>query len=139
MVGRSIAGEELSSVGSRHPEKVSGLIYLDAAYSCAFYDRERGDCELDWKDIQKKVEQIKGAPAASPSVIQELLDTSLPAFERDLRDVQKAWGAMAEASQPAPRSIPGLLAAVMAGGHKYTNIPMPILAIFAIPQAIRRR
>jgi pimeloyl-ACP methyl ester carboxylesterase len=133
LVGHSIAGEELSSVGSRHPEKVSGLVYLDAAYSYAFYDRERGDFDLDWKDIQKEVEEIKGAPAAAPSVIQELLDTSLPAFERDLRDVQKTWGAMPPASQPAPRPIPGLLAVVISGEHKYTNIPVPILAIFAIP------
>ena len=33
LVGHSIGGEELSSVGSRHPEKVAGLIYLDAGYS----------------------------------------------------------------------------------------------------------
>ena len=32
LAGHSIAGEELSSVGSRHPEKVSGLIYLEAGY-----------------------------------------------------------------------------------------------------------
>jgi non-heme chloroperoxidase len=31
IAGHSIAGEELSSVGSRHPESISGLIYLDAA------------------------------------------------------------------------------------------------------------
>lgn len=36
LVGHSLAGEELSSVGSRHPEKVSGLIYLDAGYSYAY-------------------------------------------------------------------------------------------------------
>ena len=36
LVGHSLAGEELSSVGSRHPEKVGGLIYLDAGYSYAF-------------------------------------------------------------------------------------------------------
>jgi pimeloyl-ACP methyl ester carboxylesterase len=30
LIGHSIAGEELSSIGSRHPEKVAGLIYLDA-------------------------------------------------------------------------------------------------------------
>jgi pimeloyl-ACP methyl ester carboxylesterase len=28
----------LSSIGSRHPEKVGGLVYLDAAYSDAFYN-----------------------------------------------------------------------------------------------------
>jgi non-heme chloroperoxidase len=31
LVGHSIAGEELSSIGTRHPEKVAGLVYLDAA------------------------------------------------------------------------------------------------------------
>src|SRR4030095_16388712 len=36
LAGHSIAGEELSSIGSRHPERVAGLIYLDAAYSYAF-------------------------------------------------------------------------------------------------------
>ena len=30
LAGHSRAGQELSSVGTRHPEKVSGLIYLDA-------------------------------------------------------------------------------------------------------------
>jgi non-heme chloroperoxidase len=32
LVGHSIAGEELTLVGARRPEKVSGLIYLDAGY-----------------------------------------------------------------------------------------------------------
>ena len=40
LVGHSIAGQELSSIGSRHPEKVAGLIYLDAAAPYAFYQPE---------------------------------------------------------------------------------------------------
>jgi pimeloyl-ACP methyl ester carboxylesterase len=47
LVGHSIAGEELSSVGTRHPEKIGGLIYLEAAYSYAYYDRAQGDLLLD--------------------------------------------------------------------------------------------
>jgi len=39
--GHSIAGEEPSSVGSRRPERVAGLIYLEAGYSYAYYDRAR--------------------------------------------------------------------------------------------------
>lgn len=35
LAGHSIAGEELSSIGSRHPEKTAGLIYLDAGYGYA--------------------------------------------------------------------------------------------------------
>lgn len=42
LVGHSLAGEELSSVGSRHPEKVGGLIDLDAGYSYA-YDPSPGE------------------------------------------------------------------------------------------------
>lgn len=37
LVGHSIAGAELSSVGSRHPEKVTGLVYLDALSFYAFF------------------------------------------------------------------------------------------------------
>ena len=36
LVGHSLAGEELSSVGSRHPERVAGLVYLDAGYRYAY-------------------------------------------------------------------------------------------------------
>jgi pimeloyl-ACP methyl ester carboxylesterase len=141
LVGHSIAGEELSSVGSRYPEKVSGLIYLDAASYYAFYDRERGNFELDWKEIQKKVDQLKNVPPwfRSESAIKELLETSLPAFERDLKEIQKDAEAMPEtlrafvASQPMPSPPTGPSAAIMAGAHKYTNIPVPVLAIFALP------
>jgi non-heme chloroperoxidase len=36
LVGESVGAEELSSVVSRHPERISGLIYLEAAYQYAF-------------------------------------------------------------------------------------------------------
>ena len=36
LVGHSLGGAELSSIGSRHPERVSGLIYLDAGYGYAY-------------------------------------------------------------------------------------------------------
>src|SRR5262249_22184308 len=36
LVGESVGGEELSSIGSRHPDHISGLIYLEAAYQYAF-------------------------------------------------------------------------------------------------------
>src|ERR1700675_4590600 len=47
LVGHSIAGEEMSSVGTRHPKRIAGLIYLDAAYPYAYYDPARGDFSLD--------------------------------------------------------------------------------------------
>ena len=32
LAGHSIAGEELSSVATRHPERIAGVVYLDASY-----------------------------------------------------------------------------------------------------------
>jgi len=46
LIGHSIAGEELSSIGSRHAEKVAGLVYMDAGYSYAYYDPELRDGDL---------------------------------------------------------------------------------------------
>ena len=36
LVAHSLGGAELSSIGSRHPQRVSGLIYLDAGYVYAY-------------------------------------------------------------------------------------------------------
>lgn len=38
LAGHSIGGQELSSIGTRYPEQVAGLVYLDAAYGYAFFD-----------------------------------------------------------------------------------------------------
>jgi non-heme chloroperoxidase len=38
LIGHSIAGEELSDIGIRYPDRVAGLIYLDAGYWYALND-----------------------------------------------------------------------------------------------------
>ena len=128
LVGHSLGGEEMSSIGTRHPEKVSGLIYLDAGYAYAYYNRSRGDIIIDVNVLQKELEQLKpgNMPEQPSSLIKELLETDLPALENDLRRLQEA---------PAdPRSsIPPIEKAVLAGMQKYTDIPVPVLAIFALP------
>jgi non-heme chloroperoxidase len=138
LVGHSIAGEELSSVGSRHPEKVAGLIYLDAGYSYAYYDRSRGELTIDLIDLQKKLEQLQPGkqPRDPRPLIRELLETSLPGIERDLKETQKNLEASpppaANPGQAAP-TIPAAAQAIMAGMQKYTEIRVPILAIYALP------
>ena len=82
LVGHSLGGEELSSIGSRYPNKVAGLIYLDAGYSYAFY-----------------------APGLDP----------IP--------------------EPPKEPLPPLMAAIFDGMQRYTEIPPPILAIYALPHA----
>lgn len=90
LVGHSIAGEELSSVGTRHPERVAGLVYLDAAYSWAYYDQSVGSYLIDLRELQQKLEQLQ--PGKGPSdlkpLVQELLQDELPGFEKDMRELQ---------------------------------------------------
>ena len=85
LVGHSLGGEELSSIGSRYPDKVAGLVYLDAGYSYAFY-----------------------APGLEP--------VGAPTPEQQ-------------------QQLPPLVAAIFDGMQRYTEIPPPILAIYALPHA----
>ena len=138
LVGHNVAGEELSSVASRHPEKVAGLVYLDAAYGYAYYDRSRGDLNIDLSELEAKLEAVRPGKARGDTrpTIQELLATSIPAIQRDLQEMQKDLDAMPAAMLNAQNSAPAgpsPAQAIMAGAQKYTNIPVPVLAIYALP------
>jgi pimeloyl-ACP methyl ester carboxylesterase len=143
-----MAGEELSSVGSRHPEKVAGLIYLDAADSYAFYDPATGDLQIDSIELRKKIDRLIAHDSDPNPVIVNLLQ-SLPQLEKDLRDTQKLLQSMepkadpkqpvpeepkAVATQPAP-APPAPMQAMLAGEQKFTSVKAPVLAIFASPHA----
>jgi non-heme chloroperoxidase len=140
LVGHSIAGEELSSVATRHPEKVGGLVYIDAGYPYAFYDRSHGDLTIDSLELRKELEQLQniryGMPGVGPPdqkpLIQELLQTTLPQVEKDLQAQQK-WLQAAPPSSEGP-SLPPVNLAILAGVAKYTDIRVPVLAFFAFPQ-----
>ena len=60
LVGHSLAGQELSSIGSRHPEKVTGLVYLDAGYRYAFDASSAGASPTPEREI-KTVQDALGA------------------------------------------------------------------------------
>ncbi len=136
LAGHSLGGEELSSVGSRHPDRIGGLIYLEAGYSYAYYDRSRGDLGIDLADLQRKLEQLEPGKSTADSreLIDELLGTTLPGFERDLQKLKKTLAEVPLAQRPADQAPP-ITQAIMRGMQKYTDIHVPVLAIFAVPHA----
>lgn len=93
LVGHSLGGQELSSIGSRHPERVAGLIYLDAAYQYAYYDRSKGFLDIDVNEVRRKLEQLEPGkrPQDPRSLIDELLQTDLPNLERTLRQIDERF------------------------------------------------
>lgn len=138
LVGHSIAGQELSSVGSRYPEKIAGLVYLDAAWSFAYYDSSLGDRAIELIEVKRKMGELQSKFLQDTRpLIQELLETDLPRLERVLREWQKELeatpAALLAAHAHAAPHIPPAVSAVHAGRQKYTHIPTPILAIYAWP------
>jgi non-heme chloroperoxidase len=135
LAGHSIAGEELSSIGSRHPEKIAGLIYLDAGYSYAFYDRAHGDLAMDSLELKRDLDRFIGGPApADPkALLQELVQTSLPRVENELKEQQEYLKTLPAPPAQAAAEPPPVSRAILEGEQKYTDIRVPVLAIFAVP------
>jgi len=134
LVGHSLGGEELSSVASRHPEKVAGLVYLDAAYFYAFYDKAHGNFLIDRVYLQRALDRVDtGDPAADRKVMQDLSASLLPAVERDIQDLLKNTPDPPPRQGPPPPPPPRITQAIMSGVQKYSDIHVPVLAIFAVP------
>lgn len=134
LVGHSIAGEELSSIGSRYPEKVAGLIYLDAGFPYAYYDQSRGDLQIDANDLQRLLNKLpQSGPLARKPLVEELLQSGLPQLERDLQAEQKALQPFPDILPRGSQSANPIRKAIIQGEQKYTEIHCPVLAFFAVP------
>jgi non-heme chloroperoxidase len=84
LVGHSLAGEELSYIGTRYPERVTALIYLDAAQEYAYWDPVLGDYRIDLADLQRTLDHLQEHPT-DINGIRQLLQADLPRFEHDLK------------------------------------------------------
>ena len=132
LAGHSIAGEELSSVGSRPAQKVAGLIYLDAGYEYAIYDRTHFDIDLDALAIREKLDDL--LLQRSGKAESNLL-AALPEFEKELAARQKEKAGIPDIP-PDDASDFGPEEAIRLGERKYTGIKVPVLAIFANPHKL---
>lgn len=131
LVGHSIAGEELSSVGSRHPEKVSGLVYLEAGYEYALYDRSLQSISVEMAETRIELEHVILQDAEAPKAMSKLI-AQLPGLEKELVAKQKQMASLptGDADPAADINSEG---AMKLGQQKYTVLRVPILAIFANP------
>jgi len=136
LVGHSLAGEELSSIATSHPEEVSGLVYLEAGYPYAVYSPTLGDPIIDAKDLQQHLSLLFSATLQTRSDFAAL-EASVARFDEDLKALDRRF-----ASQPAPPARrkdapppPSILLALVNGAQKFTEIHVPTLAIFAISRS----
>ena len=137
LVGHSIAGAELSYVANRWPDRVAGLIYLEAAYSYAF-DNGKGTNVM--------AAQALKAPQPPPPNTADLASfNALGKYYERVNGFRFPEAELRQQRQPAPdgavgnyRNAPGgiLLMSLMMHPKKYTDIPVPALVIFANPHSL---
>ena len=125
LVGHSIAGQELSSVATRYPKRVAGVVYLDAAYPYAF---DNGKIPT-FQEIS-----AVGFPQPPPPTEADLatFDALRQYYNRTLgftfpeAELRQQRPATPEGRVGPPRSSPGG-PTLLAGMKRYSEIPVAAL------------
>ena len=134
LVGHSIAGVELSSVANSHPNRVAGLVYLDAAYSYAF-DNGKGASIME-------IQKLQGPQPPPPSQTDLASFSALQKYYERVNGFRFPEAELRAQRESTPgggvgkqRDLPGaaLFMPLMTGTKKYTAIPVSALVIFANP------
>jgi non-heme chloroperoxidase len=134
LVGHSIAGAELSSIANKHPDRIAGLIYLDAAYSYAF-DNGNGSNVMDMDTLQRpEPPPPSAADLASFGALQKYYER-INGFRFPEAELRQQREANPEGGVGKERNFPGaaMFMSLLRGTKKYTEIPAPALIIFANP------
>ncbi len=132
LVGHSIAGQELSSIAARHPDRAAALVYLDAGYPYAF-DNGTGPA---WKAFEISGPQPPPPGAADLASFgalgqyyRRVLGFTYP--EAELRQQR----GLSNGRVGKPHDFPGY-AELLKGMKAYAAIPLPALFVFAVPHGL---
>ncbi|SRR6266568_2951915 len=134
LVGHSIAGVELSSVASTHPDSIAGVVYLEAAYPYAF-DNGNGPTMKQFQALQGPQPPAPGEPDLRSFKALQNWDAEVYGVRLPESEFHQTWDSTPDGRVAKPRDFPGseMFMTIMQGRKKYTRIPVPALAIFAIP------
>jgi pimeloyl-ACP methyl ester carboxylesterase len=135
LVGHSLGGEELSSLATRHPNRVAGLVYLEAGYPYAF-DNGKGPSMKEFQDarnIRPQAPPPSESALASFSALRQACLRGL-GFTYPEGELRQQFTTTSDGRVGKERDFPGE-AVMLEGMKKYADIPVPALVIFAIPHA----
>jgi pimeloyl-ACP methyl ester carboxylesterase len=134
LVGHSIAGDEMTVLGIEHPNKVAGLVYLEAAY-----DRTAPSFAT-WNALAGRTKPPPPTPEDQRSY-SALRSWYVRTMHVDPPEADLRAGSVPSPMSPigVPRTPPSVFNAVLAGVRKpdYSGIHVPALAIYAIPRSIK--
>ncbi len=134
LAGHSLGGTELSSIGTRHPGRVAGLIYLDAGGSWTFYDSNLPLNGMQDANHLRRLLVRFNSPKTSAELLvltreiratMKRLEKQLPHYEAYAAQFPK------DAPPPMPPDVRRQMEAILLGTRGYTGVKPPMLAIFA--------
>ena len=137
LVGHSIAGAELSWMSNRYPDRVAGVVYLEAGYSYAF-DDGKGASALDMMKLEAPQPPPPGAGDLVSFKALERYDDRVNGFEFPEAELREERQTNPDGTVGNVRDPPGgaMLMKLISGGQKYTRISVPSLFIFANPHSL---
>jgi len=139
VIGHSFAGEEMHVLGARYSAKISGLIYVDAAF-------DRGD-DADGEAYNAVARTLPGAPSPGPGDLVSF--TALHAFQEKTfgfaqpeaflrtRFLTNPDGGISGQWAPDPPIRQEITKEMRAAYNQYSpeRIRVPALAIYAVPKS----
>jgi pimeloyl-ACP methyl ester carboxylesterase len=137
LAGHSIAGAELSAVATLHPDRVAGLVYLDAGYPYAF-DNGTGPTMNDFPPVRSIPFPTYPRPGDSDLVSFSALQmwfARTDGFRIPEGEWRQRWDSTLDGRVTKPRNFPGSrsLMTIMGDAKKFGDLPVPALVIFALP------
>lgn len=139
LIGSSHAGEELSWIGSSHPTKVCGLVYVDAIYAYSLYDSTQGNLGLEMADLRRKMTRVESGPVSNyrelSSILRAMSEVDLPRLQRSLRSYANSLDSVAPARVTFRPTGSPVTQQIDAGVPIFDHIDAPVLAFFPLPHA----
>jgi non-heme chloroperoxidase len=139
LIGHSMAGGEMTTLAREHPDRVSGLVYLDAIADL----EDDPPANPQWAALQSKVPpDIRPAPVCPPldrSTFAAFRRTlacgqgwAIPLPESELRNLFEADGDRVGAPK-APGWVGQAIGKGQAFSRDYANIRVPVLVMLEFP------
>lgn len=138
LAGWSFGGAEITGVARHFPQRISALVYLDAAYAYAFYapgnaSPDASNVEIDLADLRDKLQAARfSSKAEAARLYDEVLTRDLADLQTDIRAAAERRRLLSQ-GQSGPPAAPARLL-TRQNMEKFPAITgVPILALFAIP------
>lgn len=134
LVGNQFAGEEMSWIASSLPNRVAGLIYLDAAYDRSNVLREEAPITRRIPPQPPRPDDMASAPALTRWVSSNI---GAPFPESEVRQMAQFGDDGRVVGERTPAAVSQQILAAI-GPTDYSKIRVPVLAIYAKPTSANR-